>query len=133
MNLIQAIHQQWADSTELSALLPASCVYTGINVEGALPYAVITKRSHRPWVYLSDGSAIDRVGVRMEVFHENYDSAAAIAQQMKVAFDRADLPLAGGDEVISVQRADDFECQDDDGLWRLTVDFLCTVLLESGV
>ncbi len=133
MNLVQAIHQRWAASAGLDALLPASRVYTGISVEGTTPYAVITKQSDRPWVYLGDGSTIDRVGVRVEVFHDDYDAAAAIMHQVKAAFDRADLTLTGGDRVINVQRLDDSERQDNDGLWRLTIDFLCTVFLETGV
>ncbi len=133
MNLVQAIHQRWAASAGLDALLPVSRVYTGISVEGTTPYAVITKQSDRPWVYLSDGSTIDRVGVRVEVFHDDYDAAAAIMHQVKAAFDRADLTLTGGDRVINVQRLDDSERQDNDGLWRLTIDFLCTVFLETGV
>ena len=129
MNLAEAIHQRWAADESLDNLLPASRVYTGLSADPTVPYAVITKQSHRPTAHHNDGSAVDSVGVRIEVFHGNLDSAAEIMDRLKAAMDRADFGLSGGDKVINVQRANDFQRQERDGVWRLVIDFDCSVYL----
>ena len=133
MNLAQVIHQRWAAATTLTGLLPASRVHTGIGAEATMPYAVISKQSDRPLTRHHDGSAVDLIGVRIEVFNENYDAGAAVVHEIKAAFDRTDFALAGSDSVLNMLRSNDRESQGDDGVWQFTVDFDCTVYLESGV
>jgi len=133
MNLVQTIHQRWAAAAALNALLPAARVFTGMSFEPSLPRATIGKQSDTPTSYASDGSAIDTVVIRFLVFHEHYDDAAEIVQQIKVAFDRSSFALAGDDQVQLMQRSNDFEEQLDDGTWQMTIDFQCTVYLASGV
>ena len=133
MNLAQVIHQRWAADEALDNLLPAARVYTGMSVDPTTPYAVITRQSDRPVAYLSDGSTVDRVGLRVGVFHDNYDAGAAIVHQVKVAFHLAQFALSGSDRVINMQRSNDFEQQSADGVWEFAVDFDCTVYLTSGV
>ncbi len=129
MNLAQVIHQRWAAATALDDLLPASRVFTGVSVDSTMPYAVISKRSDRPAAYHNDGSALSTVGVRIEVVDDGYDSAAAVMEQVKAAFDRTDFALSGSDKVISMQRSNDFQRQEPEGVWRLVIDFVCTVYL----
>ncbi len=129
MNLVEVVHQRWAAASALSDLLPAQRVYTGIGVDPTMPYAVIGKRSHRPAVRHNDGSAVDTVGLRIEVFHDDHDSAMAIMDQVKAAFDRTGFALSGSDKVIDVQRVNDSQRQENDGVWRLVIDFDCTVYL----
>jgi len=133
MNLIQVIHQRWAAAESLDGLLPAARVYTGMSVDPTLPFAVISKESGRPVSRHNDGSAVDAVGVRIQVFHHDYDSAAAIVEQIKSVFDRGSFPLAGGDKVLSLERCNDSEQQADDGVWRMAIDFTCMVYLAAGV
>jgi len=133
MNLAQVIHQRWAAASPLNDLLPAGRVYTGTSVDPTLPYAVICRESGRPVGRHNDGSAVDTVGVRIRVFGDNRDAAAAIVHQVKLAFDRTAFELAGSDKVINMQRSADSERQTDDSLWEMTVDFDCTVYLASGV
>ena len=133
MNLAQVIHQRWAAAAALDALLPAARVYTGLSVDPTVPFAVISKLSEQPTSYHNDGSAVAAVGLRIEVFHSQYDAAAAIMQQVKAAFDRSDFPLAGSDKVVDMQRLNDFERQTADGVWHCTCDFQCTVHLAAGV
>ena len=114
-------------------MLPAARVYTGLSVDPATPYAVISKQRQSPQTIHNDGSGIDTVVVRMQVFDDRLDRAAAILEQVKVAFDRTAFELSGSDKVLYMQRADESERQQDDGLWRLVVDFHCTVYLASGV
>ena len=75
-----------------------------MNVDPTLPYAVISKESERPGDYYNDGSATAAVGLRIQVFHGQYDAGAAVMLQVKAAFDRGDFPLAGGDKVVDMRR-----------------------------
>ncbi|OHB67853.1 MAG: hypothetical protein A2V70_19920 [Planctomycetes bacterium RBG_13_63_9] len=127
MNLAQMMHQRWAAAEPLNNLLPASHVYTGMAVDPTTPYAVISKERDRPIGFHNDGSAIDAIGVRFEVFHGDYDAGTAIMEQITKTFDRTDFVLSGNDKVINMQRLSDSEVQENDGVWRLTIDFNCTV------
>jgi hypothetical protein len=93
----------------------------------------VTRQSDRPMARCSDGSAVDLLGVRVQVFHHSYDAGAAIANRLKAAFHLAEIALAGSDKVLSMQRSNDYERHGDDGLWQFAVDFDCTVYLTSGV
>ena len=130
MNLAQVLHQRWAAAAPLCALLPAQRVCTGMSPDPARPFAVISKVSSRPLESYNDGSAVDVIGVRFQVFCDGYDAAAAIVEQIKAAFDRSCFPLAGSDKVLLMRRTNDSEQQQDDGVWQMTVDFDCTVYFE---
>ncbi len=132
MNLAQVIHQRWAAATALDDLLPASRVYTGMNLDPTVPYAVISKEGQSPESLHHDGSGIDEVKLRIQVYHESYQEAAAIVEQLKVALDRSSFELSGSDRVLFMHRTDDFENQNDDGLWRMVVDFRLVVYLAPG-
>ena len=129
MNLLEVIHQRWAAATALDSLLPAARVYTGMSADPSRPFAVIFKQSHRPLAQCNDGTAFAAIGLRIQVFHDNHDAAAAIVDQLKAAFDRTQFSLSGNDTVILVQHSNDWEKQNEDGVWQMTVDFLCTVCI----
>ena len=131
MNLAEVLHQRWAATEALNDLLPASSVHTGPGVARTTPAAVITKRSDRPDSYLNDGSSLNTVGVRIQIFHDSYDSAVAVLDQIRTAFDRTEFALSGDDKVVNMRRANDFEDRQDDGTWRLVIDFDCTVYLDG--
>src|SRR3972149_10910601 len=133
MNLAQVIHQRWAAATTLNGLLPASRVDTGLSFDPLRPFAVISKESDRPETYHSDGSAVDTVGLRIQVFHDNYDAGAEIMHQIKVAFDRTAFDLAGSDKVLNIERSNDWERQHNDGAWHFVVAFKCTGSLAAGI
>lgn len=132
MKLSQVIHQRWAAATALDNLLPATRVCTGLNADPTTPYAVISKEGQSPESLHHDGSGVDEVKLRIQVYHDNYDRAVAILEQIKVAFDRTSFDLSGSDRVLAMQRTGDFENQNDDGLWHMVIDFRLTVYLASG-
>jgi len=132
MNLMQVIHERWAEATALNALLPAERVFTGASHHASLPLAVITKESDKPDSYATDGSAIDIVALRIRVLHAEHDPAAAIIHQIKKTFDRSTFNLADSDVVQLMQRVNDFEQHRDDGSWEMVIDFQCTVFLAAG-
>ena len=133
MNLIEVIHQRWAAATALNDLLPSTRVFTGMSVDATMPYAVITKETERPLTRHHDGSAIDLVAVQVRVFDENYDAGAAVMHEVKTALDHTNFALSVSDRVLGMQRTNDQENQTEDGVWQFTIDFNCTVYLESGV
>lgn len=131
LSLIEAIHRRWTDSAALCALLPASRVTTGMSAEPGVPRAVIHKQSDRPLVACNDGSAVAQVGIRIRVFHDDYAAAAAVVDRLKAMMERAEFALTDGNRVIDVQRADDSQEQQEDGVWQMTVDFNCAVHLAA--
>jgi len=133
MNLAQVIHQRWAAAAALNGLLPASRVHTGMSAGGPLPFAVLSKENDRPVERFGDGSAIDTVGVRIQVFCEDADAGEAVMHQIKTAFDCTNFDLAASDKVIDMKRTNDFARQLDDGTWQFVIDFDCTVQLATGV
>ncbi len=127
MNPIETIHQRWAADDTLDGLLPAARLITGTSADAVVPYATVTKKSARPVARHNDGSTVEHVGLRIEVFHEDHDAAATITDRIKAVFDRAAFDLTGGDKVIDMQRSNDYERQDDDGTWCMVIDYTCTV------
>jgi hypothetical protein len=132
MNLTQAVHQRWAATAPLVALLPAERVFTGSSVDPAPPFAVIARESGQPLARFGDGSGIDAARLRIQVFDDCYDRATAIIQQVKLAFDRASFALASGDKVLEIRRHADGEEQQPDARWQMTVEFECIVYLAAG-
>lgn len=132
MNLAQAIHQQWAAAADLDDLLPASRFYTGLAIDGAMPYATLSLATKRPASRCHDGSAIAAPVATIRIVGPSYDAVAAIAEQLKRAFDGADFALSGSDRVIDVRRCGESQTQDGDGVWQFVIEFDCTVYLESG-
>jgi hypothetical protein len=132
MNLAQLLQQRWAAAEPLCALLPAERVYAGMSMDPALPYAVIRKTGDRPIAACNNGSAVNAVLVQIEVFHGNYEAALAVVEQVKAALDRSAFDLADGGRVIRVERTNDFEQHNDDGVWQMVIDFRCTVYLPPA-
>lgn len=132
MNLEQAIHQRWAASDALNALLPAEKVKTGRSLGDSMPYATIARLKNRTVLRTNAGDALDEVTLRVNVWHDEYDAGRAVAEQVKAAFDRSDFALSDGDRVVQMLRTDDFASQHDDGAWQFTTEFLVQVHLPSG-
>jgi len=139
MNLAQVIHQRWAASAELSALLPPERVFTGLSIDPQVPYAVVGKCSAPPGeskargaLRYNDGSAVEGVRVGIEVFDDDYQRAAAVIDQVRAVFDQCSFDLAGSDKVILMRRIGEKEHQADDGRWQLAVEFCCTVYLAAA-
>lgn len=128
MKLLEAIHQRWAQSPALGALVSADRVFTGPAPDGALPRAVLHCRARRPVARFNDGARVDRCSVRAELFDERFDHAMATRDAVCAAFDQAAFALAGDDRVLAFQRVDDAAEATDDGGWRVWIDFECDVL-----
>jgi hypothetical protein len=133
VNLEQAVHQRWAASEALAAMLAAERVTTGRSLGDSVPYATITRRQCRTAFRTNAGDALDEVTLRIHVWHDDHEAGRAIVEQVKATFDRSDFELAGGARVVQMRRAHDAAVQHDDGTWQFTVEFLVEVYLPSGV
>jgi hypothetical protein len=136
MNLAQVLHARWAANAELDRLLPATAVMTGLNIAGdpATRYASVTLRGGGVESYANDGSSVDQVRVRIDVYDDDYDHGRTVADAVLAAFDRSDFALANGARVISMQKAGiPQEVQDpQSGRWSWPIDFHCRVSLPAG-
>ena len=129
MNLEQAIHAHWADSAALESVLSADRLTTGRTSRGTTPYATLQLRAIRRELPTNQGPAAIRIDFRINVWHDQYDEAKTIAEQVAEAFDRASLELADSDRVARVRHATDTVRQHADGRWQWTVDFVARVCL----
>jgi hypothetical protein len=133
MNLAKYLHERWAAATELIAVLPAEKVFTGLSGDPAQPYAVLSKQSAKPFTRHNDGSGIDKVAMRIQVFHAEYDAGLAVSHEIKSAFERAAFDLDDGCKVLDMARINESETQLDAEAWQFTLDFECLAYLPDGV
>lgn len=132
MKLEQAIHERWAATGALSALLPADRLKTGLARGAAVPYATLVRTAGRTLCRTNAGDALDEVTLTIHVWHDAFDAAAAIAHQVKAAFDRSAFDAGGGDRVVQMRRAGESVAQHGDGVWQWTIEFSVQVYLASG-
>lgn len=128
MNIEQAIHARWAATAALAALLPAENVTTGRSLRGVMPYATIERTESRPALPTNRGEAVEDVRLRITVWHDDYDAAHAIADEIHAAMDRCVWTLPGG-EMARIRRVDSTASQHADGVWRWIVELRIKVYL----
>ena len=133
MNLARYTHERWAATAELNELLPEEKVFTGMSGEPAPPYAVISQEGRKPFSRHSDGSAIDKMLLRIQVFHGQYDAGLAIVREINVAFEGGSFDLDDGCKVFGMLRIDQREKQLAADLWQFIVDFEITAYAPEGV
>ena len=132
MNLAKYLHERWAAADDLNGLLPEEKVFTGMSSDPAPPYAVISQEGRKPFTRHSDGSALDKVLVRIQVFHGQYDAGPGIIREINRAFEGSSFDLDDGCKVFNMLRTDQREKQLEPGVWQFILDFQCTVFLPEG-
>jgi hypothetical protein len=130
MSLEQAIHEYWASTAALDALLPAARVTTGRSSGVAMPYATIEQIESRPTLPTNLGDAVEAVTIRVTLWHDDHAAGHAIAEQVEIALDRATLTLPGGGQVARFRRLRSSVSQHPDGLWQWTVELRARVHLD---
>jgi hypothetical protein len=131
VNLEQAIHDHWAGSPALEPLLAAERLTTGSASGGAAPYATLRVKTIRPALPTNDGPAAEEASLRIDVWHERYDEARVIVEQLRAAFDGASLAVADPAGVARVRHVGDSIKQHADGLWQWSVDFTARVCRQT--
>jgi hypothetical protein len=97
LGLEQAIHERWAATGALTALVPAARVFTGTAVGSpAIPYVVWKRVATGPVTRTSSGRNIDRTRMRCEIRTEQLTQAKQIAQAVHDAFHRVAFSLTSG-------------------------------------
>ncbi len=132
MKLEQAIHARWAAAAGLSALLPAERFTTGRTHAVLRPYANLIRKPGRTLCRTHAGEAVDEIPLEIHVWHDVFDAAQAVAQEVKAAFDRSRFPLSDGAKVLQMRRAGESFIQHPDGVWQWILGFHVQVLLPSG-
>jgi len=125
----QAIHQCWASSATLAALVPAERVSTGRSIGAAVPYVTLLRERTRTALRTNAGNTIEEITLRINLWHDDHDAGRAAAEQIRAAFDHASFDLADGSRVISMRRVSESAFQHADGLWQFSLRFLLPVRL----
>jgi len=133
VNIEQAIHQLWAGNQTLESMLTSDSVKTGRSFSDSIPYATIERKSNQTVFRTNDGSAMDETRLKIEIWHDSYDSARTIAEQVKTTFDRSEFQLTENDRVIQIRRFNDSATQDENGVWCFGIEFIAYVYLSLGV
>ena len=71
----------------------------------------------------NDGS-LDEVTVRIDVWHTATTPARRSSRNWPLRLDQADFPLAGGGRVVEMRRTTESASQEDDGIWKRSIEFL---------
>ena len=132
MNLEQAIHRRWAESTELGGMLGVDRLKTGLVHGVRMPYATLARRPGRTLFRTSAGEAVDEIPLEIHVWHDRFDAGQAIADRVKSAFDRSDFSLSDGGRVVQMRRTGESVVEHDGGVWQWTMRFSVQVHLPSG-
>lgn len=119
----QAIHERWAATGALAALVPVARVFTGAAVDRpAVPYVVWQRINTASLARTSSGRQIDRSRVRCEIRAEQLSIAKQIAQAVFDAYNRDPLTLSTG-VCLDMRHAEYVEALPAEGWWRLAMEF----------
>ena len=100
MSLDQAIHERWAESGELSALLPAERLTTGRAFGDKKPYATIESLVRRPALATNSGNVVKAVSLNLCIWHDNFDEGENIVECVQTVFDHAVFNLPDNSAAI---------------------------------
>ena len=126
MSIEQAIHELWQADAELTALLPAARLITGIAHNAPpFPYAVLAQTESKPVVRTSSGTVITRTALRLSIWATDLDTGKQIAGEADRVLDRTSFALASG-TVLNLQRVHSIEQAQADGAWLVALDYVAT-------
>jgi hypothetical protein len=124
MSIEATIHDWYAASASLVALLPASRFVTGHvqdETQQDLPYCTLNRESDAP-SYRTNCGRMDAASLRFQLWHEAWNSGNTIADAIVAAFDNGER-TAGAITIHSMRLSNRFHLQEDDGVWQFLLDF----------
>lgn len=127
MSLEQAIHQRWADSTALSALLPAERLTTGRSGGDEKPYATIQSLQRQETMPTNAGNTVEEVSMDLCLWHDDFDAGEQIVEYIQAVFDRATFNLPDDSAVVRMREVSMSATHKKDGIWRWKIKFLANV------
>ncbi len=123
LEIEQAIHERWAVTGALIALVPAARVFTGAAADNpAAPYVVWQRLSTAPAARTSSGRQISRTRLRCEIRAEQLAAAKQIAAAVSEEFNRSAFSLAVG-TCLAMQHAGHEETLTPQGWWLVATEF----------
>jgi hypothetical protein len=132
MTLEQAIHERWAATDALAALMPAERLTTG-RASGALPYATLLRQESRPLAATNGGVAVEELSLRLRVWHADHDAGRAVVDAAKTALDGAEFYPVEGARLARLRRQGEAAFEHEDGTWRFTVRYRVYLYCFPGV
>ncbi len=116
---------QWAGKATLNGLLASTAVYIGDIRDVDPPYCQITRESAFTQDRMSGSARVDVVNLRFMIFHSSHVSGAAIRDELMsdAGFDNNTFDVASNGAVIVMRHENNFELQDDNGIWSFVTDF----------
>lgn len=132
MSVEQAVHERWSTTFDLSSLVPPERVFTGAAFgDPALPYVVVERQGNAPLLRTSSGRTIEETLLRFHVWTTDLEQGKQIAREAALAFDGDRLQLRRGN-CLAVRRVAEGERLEDDGAWRLSLDYSFTLENARG-
>ena len=134
MSAEAVIHAWWADATDalavaLNTLLPVAKVATGTQfaeaddaIHAGLPFASLNRESSND-AYRTNCGRTDNTLIRLQIWHEIFDAGNAIKEAAIACFDNREYATSDR-QIVSIRRSNDFNLQEDDGVWQFLIDFI---------
>ena len=132
MSLEQAIHQRWADSASLSALLPVERLTTGRSGGGEKPYATIQSLKRSKTLPTNAGNTVEEVSIDLCLWHDDFDAGEQIVEYIQAVFDRAAFNLPDDSAVVRMREVSMSATHKKDGNWRWKIEFLAKICAILG-
>ncbi len=127
MSLEQALYNRWLTDVSLTALLPGERFFTGLACgEPALPYVTLNRQGVRG-VRRTSQRRVEAVLVRFNLWCESLDAGKQIIAAIDARYERQAFS-DGGVEVLRMRRVDYLQQRQADGVWRLTADYVASVV-----
>jgi len=123
LGIEQALHELWAATGALTALVPAARVFTGAAVDRpATPYVVWQRVGTTPLARTSSNREVDRTRMRCEIRAEQLTITKQVAQAVFDVYNRATLTLTTGTG-LNMQHVSYEETLLPEGWWRVVLEF----------
>lgn len=122
MSIESEIHNLWAGSAAIVAIIPESRLTTGWQPDVTLPYAYIEDDGESDQENNSGG---ELTGIRKMVFHlvgESYDELKTVSNEMHDVYEKAQFDYVGG-RVTNIHRSNWRKERTDEGAWMLEITY----------
>ncbi|MBN2293495.1 MAG: hypothetical protein JXM70_13785 [Pirellulales bacterium] len=127
MSLEQAIHQRWADSSDLCALLPGERFTTGRAAGGEKPFATMQVIRRQPTLPTNAGNTVEEVLLELCLRHDDFDIGEQIIEYIQAIYDRSTFNLPDDSAVVRMREVSMSATHEKDGDWQWKVELMARI------
>lgn len=127
MSLEKALHEWWAAEASLRTWIAPDRFFTGHVTDGELPYGTLWRLGSRVLWRTGAGDLLEEVGLRLRLWHPDYQAVRAIVEHVRRVWDRSSFRLEEGGQVAALLIGPQTYRQERKGAW------LAEVALEAQV